>query len=623
MFAMLYRGDEQTTRGWLTHATPLVLNCLIGDAFFVNLAIDGARPDIRIARGLLAPHAKTQSGMNRAYVVDADVWLAFRLQLAAKIILLTLMFSSAMPALLAVVALFCWAAHLVDKWVLFRQMRRPPHTQSLRLMYYMTCWLLPFAVIVRLGFGVFVFLGLRCGCDDEAALIAAGVLGGAGAPLLPTTPLRPVQTVVVVSSCLLGVCMLGFVIREAIAVWNQRDVRHTRKRSATRASIDGTTPIKPLATSQKSVASAAAPNRLSEAISVALKPTGEQRPPTRSMERTKSINACIRKSGGGRSTRASGGGSARCASNSAACASEVGSARCAANSAACAGEAGGAGVSTKSRTVSFKAGAMGGGGGGGLSAGAMGGGGGGGLSAAAAPSGRSARSSHPESATRSRAGTANSTANSTASNSNGRALSLSRTGSFVDGIRRPRSSSATGLGRYVLPDVAQMYLPPLTNEIMKKLVVLHPVHAQRAKMEMARRRSLQADGEAVRALRLSEEKLEAIAASVPVPPRPTATSAASVGGAATGATPTTRGTPSVSREEAGKPRLSSMTSRLGVMSRKNSLEQVRTVSIEALERTSHSAAEPTSAELGAAEPPPSAEDGITRLLSNRLKSAKI
>jgi len=104
MYLMFYRdGGSQTTRGWLAHATPLVINCLIGDTLLINLVIDSQAPNILIQRGIVAAQAKTQLAMNRAYLLDADIWLAFRLQLAAKVILLTLMFSSAMPALFGIV----------------------------------------------------------------------------------------------------------------------------------------------------------------------------------------------------------------------------------------------------------------------------------------------------------------------------------------------------------------------------------------------------------------------------------------------------------------------------------------------------------------------------------------
>ena len=55
----------------------------------------------------------------------------------------------------------------------------------------------------------------------------------------------------------------------------------------------------------------------------------------------------------------------------------------------------------------------------------------------------------------------------------------------------------------MLPDVAQMYLPPLTMHIMRKLVVYDPVHVQRAKRE-ARQRALIASSSSAQLQPLAE-----------------------------------------------------------------------------------------------------------------------
>lgn len=95
MVTMLYRdgidgfvaAGDQTTRGWLANAAPLLVNVLLGDMVVINIGIDCGRPDVFIMRNFIAPRCKTQSKMNRAYIVDADVYLAFRLQLVAKVTL--------------------------------------------------------------------------------------------------------------------------------------------------------------------------------------------------------------------------------------------------------------------------------------------------------------------------------------------------------------------------------------------------------------------------------------------------------------------------------------------------------------------------------------------------------
>jgi hypothetical protein len=69
-------------------------------------------------------------------------------------------------------------------------LRKPPHTQTLRLMYYMTAWLMPLAVTFRLVFAAFIFLSLRCKCDHTLSppLAPDDV---AGATARQCSPLRP------------------------------------------------------------------------------------------------------------------------------------------------------------------------------------------------------------------------------------------------------------------------------------------------------------------------------------------------------------------------------------------------------------------------------------------------
>ena len=135
MFVMLFRREEGDSRrgwfgAWLEYAAPLIINVVIGDSVIINLGIDGGRPDRLIKRFLLAPHAKTQTKMNALYMTSPDIWLAFRLQLFAKVFLLTLMFSSAMPILLLLIAFYCWSAQWVDRYLLFRVLMKPPRTDA-------------------------------------------------------------------------------------------------------------------------------------------------------------------------------------------------------------------------------------------------------------------------------------------------------------------------------------------------------------------------------------------------------------------------------------------------------------------------------------------------------------
>ena len=239
MILMLARDSDPERGwlgGWLEHAAPLVINSLIGDTLIINIGIDLGRPDIRIKRLLLAPYAKTQAKMDRLYINAPDIWLAFRLQLFAKVFLLTLMFSSAMPILLFVVGLYCLLAFQIDTRLLFRVLMRPPTTTHARLMYVMICWLMPLAVLIRLAFAVFIFLGLRCECIASAPIAAAAdpvplldLAAGAPSSSWFLSGLRPVQTIVIVSSCLLALLLLYFVAREVYGLVRQAAERGSRR----------------------------------------------------------------------------------------------------------------------------------------------------------------------------------------------------------------------------------------------------------------------------------------------------------------------------------------------------------------------------------------------------------
>lgn len=656
MWLMFYReGGSQTTRGWLAHATPLLINCLIGDTLLINLVIDSQAPNVLIQvhistdlhidrhlsidlprsrhaschciacalttprlanlvsalqRGIIAHNAKTQLAMNRAYVLDADIWLAFRLQLAAKVILLTLMFSSAMPALFAIVGLYCWSAHFIDKLVLFRVMRRPPHAQNLRLMYYMVCWLLPLAVIVRLCFAVFVYLGLRCGCVEEAALIAAGSFSD-GAPLLPaSTRLEPVQWIVLISSAVLAFALFLFLARETVHICRSRRVRKMRKRTVTRQVTrslkDGARPSMATAPppsetttshgqghqSYSSMRSSAVmgtgsgvAGAISNLVATAFTPTGEQRPSTQQLVRAKTQQLVIRRVPTSTISSRSGSGSQRQRGISSSRGSNRGSNRDNRGSNRDSGL--GRAVSFGPRSVSFK------------------------LDGTRKRAGTGASQGGDRVSTRSHASSVGGV--SVASTTNERAFSFRRGGGGLAATGgRQRTSSATAAGRYVLPDASQMYLPPLTMLLMQKLTVLDPLHAQRAKVELQRRREKRADQDGLRESMARDTAGMAAAAwppkrtpppAVAEPPPPPATSNAETAQSRPRATSYTH-----SRLRA----LSSKKSKLGRDS--PTLSPVPSLSPEGLDRTSASFESydaPGCAPYGA--PDGAAKNGVVRL----------
>ena len=62
----------------------MILNVLVGDLFVINLGIDLGRPDILISRHVLArsTRLRTQRELNQMFAPRADIYLAFRLQVA-------------------------------------------------------------------------------------------------------------------------------------------------------------------------------------------------------------------------------------------------------------------------------------------------------------------------------------------------------------------------------------------------------------------------------------------------------------------------------------------------------------------------------------------------------------
>ena len=90
-------------RPWYALGGTLVLNVMLADSFVIQLLLDVLRPfpDL-INRKCRAPKARTQARMNELWVMRADIYLAFRTQLAGKILVLACMFGSAIPLLFLV-----------------------------------------------------------------------------------------------------------------------------------------------------------------------------------------------------------------------------------------------------------------------------------------------------------------------------------------------------------------------------------------------------------------------------------------------------------------------------------------------------------------------------------------
>ena len=210
-------------RDWLGDTGALILNGLIGDTIIIGLGVDGLRPDVLVRRYLLAPRAKSQFRMNgnagrsdltasqpplvpfsadascnpmaslsdtaELFTIDSGIQLAFRMQLGAKAIMLTLVFGPATPLVYPIAALFCWLASHVDTYHFLRTLKPPPRAHSLRVMYAMVCWWMPVAVILRLVFAAVVYYSLPCGCEGDTPVlrhVQYAVIGGSALLLIPS-----------------------------------------------------------------------------------------------------------------------------------------------------------------------------------------------------------------------------------------------------------------------------------------------------------------------------------------------------------------------------------------------------------------------------------------------------
>lgn len=78
----------------------------------------------------VAPRASTQQAMDQAYAAPAGIYLAFRLQLAGKFVVLCTAFGSAIPVLYAIAAGYFWLAGWIDRYNLLRRLAPPPVTDA-------------------------------------------------------------------------------------------------------------------------------------------------------------------------------------------------------------------------------------------------------------------------------------------------------------------------------------------------------------------------------------------------------------------------------------------------------------------------------------------------------------
>jgi len=118
----------RSRHSWYAYGAAMILNVLVGDLIVINLGIDLGRPDILISRHVLAKRTHTQREMNAMYAPRADIYLAFRLQLTTKCIVITLLYSAALPICYLFCAVFLWVSMWIDRYNLLRRLVPPPRS---------------------------------------------------------------------------------------------------------------------------------------------------------------------------------------------------------------------------------------------------------------------------------------------------------------------------------------------------------------------------------------------------------------------------------------------------------------------------------------------------------------
>ena len=139
--------------------------------------LDWVRVGGLFSRLCLAPRAKTQLQMDRLYVDDADIYLAFRVQLAGKFIILALMFGTAIPILYLLAAFYFWLAGWIDRYNLLRRLSPPPRTDA-ALTRALCLVVFPLGMALHALMACLFFSSLPA---EDAAEANAAAAAGAGA----------------------------------------------------------------------------------------------------------------------------------------------------------------------------------------------------------------------------------------------------------------------------------------------------------------------------------------------------------------------------------------------------------------------------------------------------------
>ncbi|KAL3910086.1 MAG: hypothetical protein SGPRY_009192, partial [Prymnesium sp.] len=99
--AVFFVFSSQSRHSWYAYGAAMIFNVVIGDLIVISIFIDLCQPGVQFARYFLAPQALTQRELNHIYTPKADIYVAFRLQLVTKTMVICLIYSSALPLMCA------------------------------------------------------------------------------------------------------------------------------------------------------------------------------------------------------------------------------------------------------------------------------------------------------------------------------------------------------------------------------------------------------------------------------------------------------------------------------------------------------------------------------------------
>ena len=147
--AVFYFWPAEGRHPWYAYGVACVTNVLLGDLFVISVFLDALQPGVLLARLLHAPKASCQREMNARYSCPAHIYVAFRLQLVAKFITITLLFASALPYAYLICAAFLYLGQWIDRVNLLRRLEPPPRSADALISLLLRA-ILPAAIAVHL-----------------------------------------------------------------------------------------------------------------------------------------------------------------------------------------------------------------------------------------------------------------------------------------------------------------------------------------------------------------------------------------------------------------------------------------------------------------------------------------